>query len=214
MFCPNCGTNLADGARFCNNCGKALEQSAPQSTAQPAAAQPTAPQPAPVAQNSKKKLITVCIAVCAVIALAVGIIAGVNAANNTAENVAEKFVTAAMSGDPESLVECWPDFMVREYAERNDLFSVDRKLIANRMKADIELDDIKPVSIISSFVDPTMYDREEFLEEAEDFGATQLELLQIEEFAAVKVNAIVAGDSRTYSVLCMKIDGDWYALTI
>ena len=28
MFCPNCGTQLADGAQFCPNCGKQMAQMA------------------------------------------------------------------------------------------------------------------------------------------------------------------------------------------
>ena len=39
MFCPNCGTQLADNATFCTNCGAATNNQAPQ---QPVA-QPTTP---------------------------------------------------------------------------------------------------------------------------------------------------------------------------
>ena len=49
MFCPNCGTQLPDGARFCTNCGK--EFASYVNAAQPAPATQPAPQvePAPVA---------------------------------------------------------------------------------------------------------------------------------------------------------------------
>lgn len=42
-YCPNCGKELLEGARFCTNCGYHLATaSAPQSAAQSTAAQPTA----------------------------------------------------------------------------------------------------------------------------------------------------------------------------
>jgi hypothetical protein len=47
MFCPQCGTNLPDGARFCPNCGATVAaptQQASAAPAQPAPAQPQTPQ--------------------------------------------------------------------------------------------------------------------------------------------------------------------------
>ena len=42
MFCPNCGTQLADNTSFCTNCGAATNNQAPQ---QPVAQQPVVEQP-------------------------------------------------------------------------------------------------------------------------------------------------------------------------
>ena len=50
MYCPNCGNQLADGAKFCPKCGKPVGQ-APQTPQAPAAQHPApapAPNPAPV----------------------------------------------------------------------------------------------------------------------------------------------------------------------
>jgi len=38
MFCRYCGAKLEDNAQFCNNCGKATQESAPLTPRQPAAA--------------------------------------------------------------------------------------------------------------------------------------------------------------------------------
>lgn len=44
MFCPNCGTNVEDGARFCPNCSAALTEEAPvQESAPVYEAQPVTP---------------------------------------------------------------------------------------------------------------------------------------------------------------------------
>ena len=53
MFCPQCGNQLADNARFCSNCGTQIEgqpAAAQPAAAQPAAAQPTQPVSAEYAQ--------------------------------------------------------------------------------------------------------------------------------------------------------------------
>ena len=49
MFCSNCGSKVADGARFCANCGRPLNQSVPQAS-RPAASQP-APRQSAAANN-------------------------------------------------------------------------------------------------------------------------------------------------------------------
>lgn len=46
MFCKNCGTQLADGTKFCPNCGSSTDPNAPV-VAAPAAAPQAAPAPAP-----------------------------------------------------------------------------------------------------------------------------------------------------------------------
>lgn len=50
MFCPNCGNQLVDGAKFCNGCGTPVASSQPAAAQPAAAAQPeTQPTPAPPA---------------------------------------------------------------------------------------------------------------------------------------------------------------------
>lgn len=50
MFCPNCGIQIPDDARFCPDCGTVIT---PVGTPQPAVSEPApAPQPAPVATTA------------------------------------------------------------------------------------------------------------------------------------------------------------------
>jgi uncharacterized RDD family membrane protein YckC len=45
MFCPKCGTQLADDAAFCTNCGQAIQRSPSATYPSPAAPPPLQPQP-------------------------------------------------------------------------------------------------------------------------------------------------------------------------
>ncbi len=45
MFCPNCGSNNADGVAFCANCGTKHDNQQPQQEAQPQYQQPQYQQP-------------------------------------------------------------------------------------------------------------------------------------------------------------------------
>ena len=49
MFCPKCGTQLADDAGFCTNCGQAMQRIP--SAAYPSPAAPPPPQPQPLEQQ-------------------------------------------------------------------------------------------------------------------------------------------------------------------
>ena len=49
IFCPNCGKELSDNARFCNACGQSITVAAQE----PAPFQEPAPQPAP-AQSEQR----------------------------------------------------------------------------------------------------------------------------------------------------------------
>ena len=46
MFCMHCGNQVQDGVKFCENCGKPIQQAEAQSAAQPAEQQAPAAQPA------------------------------------------------------------------------------------------------------------------------------------------------------------------------
>ena len=51
MFCPNCGTQNADGAKFCAKCGAALQSAAPSFA--PVNQQSVSEQPVPAAKRGR-----------------------------------------------------------------------------------------------------------------------------------------------------------------
>ena len=124
MFCPNCGTNVADGAAFCPTCGTAF--SAPQAPVAPVApAAPVAPQAPiapqepvapnyyaapPVAPQPEKKGKGKIVAIILVVLLVIGgLIGGLFAAGvfkseeekiaELAEETAKKIERGTISGD-------------------------------------------------------------------------------------------------------------------
>jgi hypothetical protein len=47
-YCPNCGTEYAEGANFCGNCGRAVSENAPSIPPEPGRIQiPSQPVPTP-----------------------------------------------------------------------------------------------------------------------------------------------------------------------
>lgn len=70
MFCSNCGSQLADGSKFCPECGKALAQPAQPSAQAKPPAQPVQPEKAKKS-GKKSKLPLVIIALVLVAAIAV-----------------------------------------------------------------------------------------------------------------------------------------------
>ena len=51
MFCPKCGTQLADDAAFCTNCGQAIQRAPSAAYPSPAAPPPLQPEPVEVDQQ-------------------------------------------------------------------------------------------------------------------------------------------------------------------
>ncbi|MCQ2406181.1 MAG: zinc ribbon domain-containing protein [Oscillospiraceae bacterium] len=87
MICPNCGTNINEGERFCTECGTPVNPSASQtppamqnneyagySYAQPAAPQPPKPEKPKAGLKKTLGIVGICAAAVVVIALLVGVI--------------------------------------------------------------------------------------------------------------------------------------------
>ena len=84
MFCPQCGSNLPDGAAFCGNCGSPISRSVVVSSASasssPASPAPVQTAPAPGAPKDKKRVvIAVVVAVVVVALVAIGAFLKINA---------------------------------------------------------------------------------------------------------------------------------------
>lgn len=100
MFCPNCGTQLPDGSKFCDNCGERVESV--QNIAQPARAQTGAVPPqtqhtasAPPKRRSRK-LLLIPLALVLVLGIAAAVLLGREPAEDTiggADRSTQIFVT-------------------------------------------------------------------------------------------------------------------------
>ncbi len=212
MFCRNCGKNLSDNAKFCDGCGTRVD------TAPAPASQPSISTTPPLKRN-KKTLSILIGSVAAVVVIAVGIIVGVNIAGNKPEKIAEKFATAAITADPQAYVNCMPDFMIREIAEEISeemdfgVCNPDKKSVANYLKTEIDPEDFGTIKIYNTQIDfDSDYTMEDVRDIAEDRGATSFDLMQIEEFKVVEIDALINGEGETASILCIKMDGKWYAI--
>lgn len=69
MFCPYCGTNLPDGARFCAGCGNKLELAQTASSASTPVQTAAYANPVPAAAKKRSKMPVIIIAVVAAVAL-------------------------------------------------------------------------------------------------------------------------------------------------
>lgn len=113
MFCPNCGNQLAENARFCANCGAPVNQAAqPADTRQPVygyqyqapSAEPK--KPAKAKKNGKKVGASIlgflaAVAVYAVVRLAVGaVVGGVEEAVDTVQENREDAIAAQATPNP------------------------------------------------------------------------------------------------------------------
>ena len=148
-FCPQCGAQQDESARFCGKCGTPIPVIEPQApiNPQPEAAY-TQPQENYYAQSepqyaqpensyippqppkkSNKKTIAIIIAAIALIAaivialFATGVIGGKGEddATNTPEGVVEKYWNSAKNGDAKAMVECLPSFMFEDEEEKQEM---------------------------------------------------------------------------------------------
>lgn len=117
MFCPKCGSYVADGAKFCKSCGAPLAGGAAQRQVQPASSQPGAvPQAAPAGGRktlNRKVLVGAVVAVAAVVVVALLVMPRVFGAvgGSSQPNVA-----AAISGDSNAASKALSGATVRSYS--------------------------------------------------------------------------------------------------
>ena len=197
MFCPNCGAPLAEGTVFCSNCGTA-----------------TGAQQAKVPNAAKKnKLILIgAIGVVAVIAIVVVIVLLVSGGKgfSSPEEAAKNLIIAEKTADPELLLDCYPDVMIDRMTQRFGVTSGSRSELLKKLKDNIDESDRHTCVIVSTEV---VNDLAELMDAQEDYGYFFTSAgVKVDEYRLVAVNALVDTKSRSYTVICVKIDGRWYAI--
>lgn len=231
MFCQKCGQSIADGVSFCPFCGESTAPSAPTAPVYnntqytqpqvPASNEAVYAGPvAPVPKKGKGKLIGIIIAAVAIIAAAVilFIIFFTGADHGSAESVAESFITAQTDGDTAGYLDCMPEFLVEKLCEQAG--------VDGRGELEETLDAVlqAKLKLVESFKigEPGIkekYDREEMIEILEDGGFSESDVkdIKIEGGAAVEIKVTInskdgESETDTVSVICIKIDSDWYVL--
>lgn len=197
MYCRNCGTELADTAAFCLQCG------APMAVTQP------------VVAKDKKKLGLLLSGIAAAVLVAVLLLCLLtgSSANATPESVAIAVVTSEYEKDADLMVECLADFTVKEIAVEEGLPSgAGRDAVVDALAAKYRYAEPTPVEILSTEV-TLLQEKGEFIifRELYDF-MTKEDAESITKLARVKVTFIADGDQRWMELPCVEIDGNWYYL--
>ena len=171
---------------------------------------------APMNPAKKKKIILFSAIGGAAVILAVVLVLifiGGSAGFSSPTDAAEAFVIAYGNQDVEGLVDCVPDFIVRELAYSLDLdINASRSDVIKYGKLRMPgLEDKVRVygSYIVEYKDPDDYRR---LNNSYYDYLYAYERAQITEVAIVEVTATYEGEYDTVEVVCIKMDGRWYAI--
>lgn len=230
-FCQHCGTPVVAASSAAPTAQYAPNQFAPQATENAPVSnyqQPPvypynsnpgyapAPAKAPMNPAKKKKIILFSAIGGAAVILTVVlvlILIGNAAGFSSPTDAAEAFVVAYGNRDIEAYVDCVPDFIVREMA-------ADFGLNANASKSDI----VKIGQLRTPSVDKNIHIIGSFIEEykrPEDYRRLNnsyydylypYERAQITEVVIVEVTAMYNGNYDSVEVVCIKMDGRWYAI--
>lgn len=175
-----------------------------------------APAKAPMDPAKKKKLMLFGGIGAAVILAVVLLIVflGNSVGFSSPEAAAKAVVTATATRDVKAVLNCVPDFMVRELAVESGLgIDASRSAIAkvaNALMPKEESDEIKILSAeVTDSIDPDDYYRlhnsyYEYLYDEEREEITDVVL--------VEVSFLYDGDETSTEVICIKMDGVWYVI--
>jgi len=208
MLCPNCGNPLQSGATFCAVCGATVE--APQQSQAPA-------QEESVAKNKKKIIWVAVLALVAVIVVAA--ICIVLNLMDTPVETAEDYVVAVRTYDFEETLDTMPDFLVKAIAKKQfGMKELDREKLVKTLKmlANVDEDEIEDLNaeIVKSEVDDDTSEKKAKDMVKEVFKALGCEkyVSDLDSAAVVDISYECDGKEGDASVLCAKIDGEWYAI--
>ena len=216
MFCGNCGTQNADNAAFCKNCGSKLNTAQPQ--------QPVYPQQYYAAPGKplNKKLIGIiaggAAAVILVVVLLIVLLGGTSAGGSTPEAGVGNAIEAKFDGDAGDLLKQLPDEVVAYLAEDEGYDSVDEMIddLEKRYEANLEgteqmykggLDmgyEIRRSEELEAYELEGLQERYE-----EEFGLKVTAASCVNALLTIKLEGITIDQSST-SFYVVEIDGTWY----
>ncbi len=197
MFCKNCGTELDLNAAFCPQCGKSVSDNQ--------AVKKTI-------VISTKKFLAPVVALILIISIALLLIKPSNV-NSSPEKVAVATIKSEYEADVKTMIDCFPEFVVKELAVKNGLsMNASRKDVVKEIQKAYRGAETKKVEIISTKVvgEGTTEDYTIF-RELFDYLTDEV-YDSIEKIAKVEVEYDVGDYQKTIKMTCIKIDNKWYYL--
>ena len=200
-FCENCGNKLEEGAKFCDSCGN-----------------PVSAESTPTKSGNGKLLGIICGAAgAAVLAIVLILVLVLGGGYSSAEDVAEAYVQAMIDQDADDIINCYPDFYLEyqddELAKDVDELKEDLEETFDYWEDEYNMDEavIERVKITSDGSD---------LEDLYDLSGyswvknamTRDDKDAFDEWAMVEVKLEVKDEAIKWYVICICVDGDWYAL--
>lgn len=134
--------------------------------------------------------------------------------NNTPEKAAGNFVTAYYTADPEKMLDCIPEFMLRQVSQSYGVSLDNKEGLVNIMKSNIRQEDISDCVITNVKRDIGSSVLDEYKENLDNYGVTNEDLAKIEDYCMVSVEANVDNENTENIVFCVKYDGAWCAVDI
>ena len=197
MFCKNCGTELTENAEFCTHCGKKIneEQNVTKAT---------------VIINKNWLLPVFAIVLVSLLAF---ILFKPSRINSSPEKVAAATVESEYEVDIDTMMECFPDFIIKELAADAGLpEGSKRSAVAEEIKKDYRYTKPQEVEIMSTEI-VNVYTTDEYtiFRELYDY-LTDEEYRLITSIAKVNVNFKVDAEEKSIVLTCIEMDDEWYFL--
>lgn len=213
MFCPKCGTENEDGTVFCKECGASLTGDAPTGAQDGGQGVTVAGVKLPVNRNQLIGIIAIAVVAVLVIVLIAGLLGG-----GGAKGTAEKFTKAIFKGDGKTVVALFPDDVVEELCDRQNM---DKDEFVDAMNDVLELtidalDDQYDKWSIAVKATKTKDLSEKKIEELEDRYENSYDVdLDIKEAQEVTLELTATADGekedpQKIKLTVIQVDGKWY----